>query len=310
MWQPLEDIEPFNRALIDLEQKLLAVYRGSYGLGEMLEAESLAQLWALIDRHPYQAVLMARIKSSHAMTPRHALNVMLMARAWAVTKHKLGRHLEHFSVAALCHDLGHWQDPSLVYVFDHFTHDQFRQLQKHPELPEDAVELIGEPAVTWIREHHEQPDGKGYPHGLKSDQLQMLSQALRTIDCYEGLTTARRFRPRYTPYEAFQLMGRWAGSRIHGGLLASFRNFLGRYPVGTFVVLGDRTRGIVIPPVEKTAVNVLQLTDPNGDALPEPSGLELPWDEIEGEAPSWHRPELPERFRYMRPDLLDLPRAY
>lgn len=310
MWQPLEDLEPFNQALIDLEQKMLAVYRGSFPLEQLLEASSLKSLWRLIDRHPFQAISMARIKSSHAMTPRHALNVMLMARAWAVTKHKLGGHLDGFSIAALCHDLGHWQAQSLVYVFDHFTHEQFREMQQHPVLPNSMAEILGEPVTTWIREHHEQPDGKGYPDGLKSNELQMLSQALRVIDCFEGLTTARRFRPRYTPYEAFQLMARWTGTRIHRGLLTSFRNFMGEVPLGTFVALENQTRGIVLRPGEKGLANVLQLTDTTGDALKKPKLLEISWENIVGESPSWHRPELPEPWRNLRPDLLDLPRAY
>lgn len=310
MWLPLESLDAFNIALVNLEQKLLALFRKSYPLESFLEDEDLMTIWDLVDENPYQAFLLARIKSSHAMTPRHAINVMLMARSWAFVKHKLGSKLKDFSLAALFHDLGHWEKPNLVYVFDHFTHEQYREMREHPVLPEDAHVILGESAATWILQHHEQPNGKGYPYGLRGNELELLGQALRVIDCYDGLTTARRFRPRYTPHEAMVLMEKWMGTRIHQGLFKSFKKFLGAYPVGTFVVLDDGSRGVTLPPNEHGETQVLQLLNQEGDRLQKPEVLAISPQTIQGESPSWHRPELPDEWVHLRPDLLDLPRAY
>lgn len=309
MWLPTQNLEPLNNALLQLEQRLLSLYRNSLSLEEFLEGTLLNDVWALIDSNPYQALQMARVKSSHAMTPRHAINVMLIGRAWAVLKHKLGSKLSSFSLACLLHDIGHWREQSLVYVFDYFTHDQFREMQKHPLLDDEQKKCLPEEVVTWISQHHEQPNGKGYPGGLKNEAIHMLSHALRIVDCYDGLTTARRFRPRYTPKEALVLMQKWAHHRIHAGLLKSFIAFVGGYPVGSFVSLINGKRGITLPP-EGGQSQVLILTNADGDSVDDGEIIQLKQADVTGESPSWHRPDLPSGWENIRPDLIDLPRAF
>lgn len=309
MWKPCDDLGAFNQSLVELEQKLLAVYRHTLSLESLVSEDILQRVWYYVDQSPYHAVLMSGIKSSHAMTPRHAINVMLLARAWTLTKHKLGNLLDDFSIAALFHDLGHWDDPSLVYVFDHFSHDQFEQMKKHPILNEPFLEQRNKKIVKWIGQHHEQPNGGGYPTGLKGEEIDSLSQALRIVDCFDGLTTARRFRPRYSPMEALVLMTRWSGKRLSRGLYSSFKNFLCEIPVGTFVTLKDGARAISLGPSD-SGIHLLSLTDVDGDPLETPAFLSLPLSEIMGEAPSWHRPTLPKQWQFLRPDLMDLPRGF
>lgn len=135
MWQPKEDLSGFNRALVLFEQVFLSVLRGSRPLEELIASPLLQELWQYVDENPYQALLMTRIKSGHAMTPRHGINVMLAVRAWVRVCHKLGSRLDKLSLAALLHDLGHWRSGSLIYVFGPFTHDEARLMQEHASPP-------------------------------------------------------------------------------------------------------------------------------------------------------------------------------
>ena len=273
----------------------------------MVEAPQLAALLAWVEQHPFDAVALTRIKSSHAMTPRHALNVMLLAKAWTHHSHKLGAQENHFAFAALFHDLGHWRPDELAYVYDMFTHDQCRKMRHHTEICDPFLKNLNPKIETWIHQHHEQPDGKGYPQGLTDSDL--LSQALRMADCFEGLTTPRRFRPAYSFHEALMLMVRWAGSKLSPGLFQSFRKFLGTYPIGSFVRISSGAGGIALPG-SYPDTHVLLLTNREGDPLEEPQIKRVEHQDLSGEGHYWYDAQLPEPWKGLRPDLLGLPKSY
>jgi HD-GYP domain-containing protein (c-di-GMP phosphodiesterase class II) len=306
MWYPLKDLDGFNRLLIALEQELLAVLRTGADPVKLMESDLIQEIFSQVDSHPYQAWLFSRLKSSHTMTPRHGINVMLTTRAWAVTCHKLGDKLDSLSLAALFHDLGHWYpDDSLVFHFDFFSHEQMRQVRQHLPLDGDRLPLEPE-ALEWLNQHHEQPNGKGYPLGLT--KIHPLGALLRIADCFDGLTTARRFRPAYSHIKAMTLLRRWAGKRVDAGLVKSFRRFVGEWPAGSFVRLKSGEGGVVLPGAYPR-VHCLVLTNEQGDRLAEVECRDLMSEDIDGES-RWHDHYIPDEWRGLRPDLAGLPRFY
>ena len=308
MWRPHEQIHQFNKVLVRLEQDLLAVYRGAAGLTKLVDSQVLADLNQLIDGDPRLAIQMARIKSGHAMTPRHAVNVLLMARAWARLAHRLGDRLNDFCRAALLHDLGHWRPASLVYVFGPFTHEEARKMRGHVQPNDEDLARLHPDIIRWIAQHHEQPDGKGYPG--TTDKPEPLAQLLRVVDCHDGLCTPRRFRATtYTWAEAMTLMGRWAGFKFSRGIFKSFRQTMGNWPAGSFLRLEDGAVAVSLPPGDELG-NVLMLTNSDGDALAEPAPGTLAPEAIVGEAARWQEVRLPEPWQALRPDLMGLPRFY
>jgi len=306
MWRPFDDLDGFNRALIQLEQDLLSVFRGSVPPVELAASDTLKRFLAFIDENPYQAFLLARIKSGHAMTPRHGINVLMMARAWAVTSHKLGNKLHNFSLAALFHDIGHWRPDHLVYVFGPFTHDEARKMRTHPEVDDPGLKALDPEVAEWIAQHHEQPDGKGYPRGITTPHP--LAQILRIVDCFDGMTTPRRYRITGSYSNAMKIMNRWAGYKYNAGLFKSFREFLGDHPPGSFMRIKSGGAGITLPgPYPQ--ITCLVFTNPDGDALEKPFIQKYSPDEVE-EAPQWLELRIPDEWKTLRPDLMGLPRFY
>jgi len=54
--------------------------------------------------------------------------------------------------------------------------------------------------ALWIRHHHERYDGKGYPDGLKGEDIPLHSRILSVADAYDALTSNRSYSPRYPYY--------------------------------------------------------------------------------------------------------------
>ena len=55
--------------------------------------------------------------------------------------------------------------------------------------PDDSLrEML--PAVRW---HHENWNGRGYPHGLRGEDIPLTARIVAVADCFDAITTSRRF---------------------------------------------------------------------------------------------------------------------
>lgn len=299
-WKPHSDSDVVNRLIVGLEQDLLQVVQKRQEISWLVNQPGFSQLCEWIDAHPFDAFAFSRIKSGHAMTPRHAINVMLLVRAWSSHAHKLGDKLNALTRASLFHDLGHWEHPDLLFVFAPFSKQQMRDCQKHPDT--SWAGLTAEERA-WIAEHHEQPDGRGYPRGIT--KVNPIAQLIHVCDVFDGLTTPRRFRKTFSYADAMTLMARWSGHVFPKGLFRSFQQFFGAVPVGTFIREPKGPLCVSIP-----GHKVLVLTEPNGESLAEEACYVSSFPKTFEVAPSWRSVALPGVWRGLRPDLLELPRAY
>ena len=59
--------------------------------------------------------------------------------------------------------------------------------------------LFPGPAIRIIREHHEQIDGSGYPHGLRGKQIGSMTHLVRIVDKFEGMTADKPYRTALRP---------------------------------------------------------------------------------------------------------------
>jgi len=65
-----------------------------------------------------------------------------------------------------------------------------------------------------IELHHEALDGRGYPYGLKGDQIPMLARVIAVADTFDALTTNRPYQQAHTPEEALRIIHNLAGKRL------------------------------------------------------------------------------------------------
>ena len=72
-------------------------------------------------------------------------------------------------------------------------------------LLERAIEqrdVLEEDLLRVIRSHHERVDGKGYPDGLKGDEINLSTQIVAIADAYDAMTSARPYRVSLKPEAA------------------------------------------------------------------------------------------------------------
>ena len=96
-------------------------------------------------------------------------------------------------------------------------------------------------------EHHERPDGSGYPSGLQGDEIAMLSQIVGMTDTYDAMLQGNGgFPPLLSTQALSELYQMGTSGAFDATQLSLLIRFLGLYPVGALVELNTGERGVVI----------------------------------------------------------------
>jgi HD-GYP domain-containing protein (c-di-GMP phosphodiesterase class II) len=68
--------------------------------------------------------------------------------------------------------------------------------------------------IPGIELHHESLDGRGYPHGLKGDEIPLLPRIIAVADTFDALTTNRPYQQAYNPIDALKIIHNLSGKRL------------------------------------------------------------------------------------------------
>src|SRR5262249_50089157 len=116
---------------------------------------------------------------------------------------------EELNRAALLHDIGKLSVPnSLLDKPGPLSAEEREVVRLHPHYTQRILEHIRgfERLAVIAALHHERLDGRGYFHGLRSEQIPLASQVIATADIWDALTTARPYRPALPDEVALKLM--------------------------------------------------------------------------------------------------------
>src|SRR5437667_12094038 len=165
-------------------------------------------------------VLLSFVKSIQErdiVTYEHSRRVATYAQRLARYLGWSRRKAHDLALAALVHDLGKtWIANDILNKSGALSDDERRTMQRHPVI--GARILIGCDVhpfyVETVLYHHEAWDGRGYPTGLKGEEIPLSARILSVADVYDVLTSQR-------PYKA-PLSKDSARERLLSGSAASF----------------------------------------------------------------------------------------
>ncbi len=97
-------------------------------------------------------------------------------------------------------------------------------LRQHPVYSRDIVAGITgfEEVAEWVAAHHERPDGRGYPDGLKGDEIPLEARILAVADAYVAITSDRPHREKVDRSDGVRMLRRAAGSQLDAELVELF----------------------------------------------------------------------------------------
>lgn len=101
--------------------------------------------------------------------------------------------------------------------------EEWKILQEHPASGEKILEpVLDEELLRVIRSHHERVDGKGYPDGLKGDEIDLPSQIVSVADAYDAMTSIRSYRKPLDPEAALNEIKRARGTQFRSDVVSAF----------------------------------------------------------------------------------------
>lgn len=152
-------------------------------------------------------------------TRQHSENVAALASRIANRMRLSPDRVELLRLAALVHDIGKIgvRDDVLLKEAS-LSSEERAAVQLHPVIAADILRPIhntGEIAAI-VLQHHEAPDGSGYPRSLGKHEIMPEANILRVADMFTALTEPRRYKEPMSSAEALQFMGPLRDVKIDG----------------------------------------------------------------------------------------------
>jgi diguanylate cyclase (GGDEF)-like protein/putative nucleotidyltransferase with HDIG domain len=169
--------------------------------------------------------LAANIDAKDYHTAGHSQKVsqyaVAIAEAIGLPQEKVGS----IRAAGLIHDIGKIAIPDYILRKEGPLNDEEWQLIKsHTKLGMEIASQISELAecLPAILHHHEHYNGKGYPNGLKSENIPLEARILAIADAYDAMTSTRPYRKQLLPQQALDELKRYAGTQFDPNLVDIF----------------------------------------------------------------------------------------
>jgi len=158
-------------------------------------------------------------------TAGHSLRVRDYAVKIATTLNLSQTDITILEQAALLHDIGKIATPDgILNKKAPLTKEERQYINMHPVVAREILSTVSdfEDILDIIYHHHERIDGKGYPKGLKRDQIPLLARIIAVADTYDAMLSERPYRSAKTKEEALEELIRVKGSQLDQEIVDKF----------------------------------------------------------------------------------------
>jgi HD-GYP domain-containing protein (c-di-GMP phosphodiesterase class II) len=125
--------------------------------------------------------------------------------------------METLQISAQLHDVGKIGiEDRILKKPGALDAEEFEVMKTHTTKGANILRPVTQLAemLPGIELHHEALDGRGYPYGLKGDQIPLLARVIAVADTFDALTTNRPYQHAFPPEEALKIINNLAGKRL------------------------------------------------------------------------------------------------
>ena len=147
----------------------------------------------------------------------HIRRVQLYAAALARALGMSSNDIQGVKTAALLHDIGKLAVPEhILSKPGPLTPEEFQKIRAHPKVGADIISAVPfpYPVAPLILSHHERWDGKGYPAGLKGEEIPLGARILSVVDYFDALMAERPYHKAMSFDAAIGLLQQEAGKGL------------------------------------------------------------------------------------------------
>jgi len=172
------------------------------------------------------------IDAKDEVTPEHVHRVLIYATGLARLFGLSEPELEALKAGALLHDIGKLAVPD--YILNKpgpLTPAEFDKMKVHTIVGAEILERVGfpYPVVPVVRHHHERWDGRGYPDGLRGDEIPITARILTLSDCFDAVREDRNYREAMTRDQAIDMLKEGSGTVFDPNVVRTFLDHLDEF---------------------------------------------------------------------------------
>ena len=165
------------------------------------------------------------IEKRDPCTGGHTKRVLAYSMAIAKYMKLHDDDVEKLKIAAILHDIGKiGVEDKILRKKENLTEEEYQEMKKHPMV---GVEILGhisqlKDIIPGMRYHHERTDGKGYPNGLKGNNIPLIARIISVADTYDAMTTTRPYHNALSNSKAVAELKRCAGTQFDKSVVYAF----------------------------------------------------------------------------------------
>lgn len=163
------------------------------------------------------SVLPRAIEAKDPTTSGHAERVVLYADVLAQRCGISEEERASLRLAALLHDVGKIGIPNRILTKPGpLTADEREVIQRHPQMGYEILEPLDEDENVrkWVYQHHERWDGRGYPNGLRGEEVALPGRILVLAEVYDALAEPRSYKGAWEVAKIVSLLREQAGRQF------------------------------------------------------------------------------------------------
>jgi HD-GYP domain-containing protein (c-di-GMP phosphodiesterase class II) len=193
-------------------------------LGMAAQVEDLKTENKKISEQAARTILRALDAKDH-YTFGHSMRVAYFSLVTGTEAGLSSEEMYELELSAIFHDIGKIGTPDLVLNKpSRLSEEEFLIMKQHPEKSFEILQDFPhfEKIAQNARFHHERFDGKGYPLGLKGEDIPVAARIILIADTFDAMTSTRPYR-KGLPYEvAFDELIQFSGTQFDPNLVKLF----------------------------------------------------------------------------------------
>jgi len=169
--------------------------------------------------------IITALQEKSKIEEQHAWRVSLLCESMAEALGLGGYEIKKITSAGLLHDIGKIAiDEKILNKPGNLTEAEWKEMRRHPKIGCNILKMVNDMTeiAEYVLAHHERWDGKGYPKGLKENEIPFVSRILIIADAYDDMTSGRNYKSVLADEAAVEELRKNAGIQFDPELVNVF----------------------------------------------------------------------------------------
>ncbi|MBA4688321.1 MAG: diguanylate cyclase [Candidatus Galacturonibacter soehngenii] len=161
--------------------------------------------------------IMAALHEKNPREEQHSHRVSELCEKMGLALDLQEDEIKELRTVGMLHDIGKVAiEEGILNKNDKLNENEWEEIKRHPEIGYRILSTVNELSemAEYVLAHHERWDGRGYPKGLKGEEIPIQSRIIAIADAYDAMISERSYRKALSKEYAINELKQGAGSQF------------------------------------------------------------------------------------------------